>query len=79
MIEALLRPPVQAAEAFADDPAVVLFPSELAVVATASQRRRREFATARGCAHAERAVARQPRAPGGRGRNPRPDPNVKSN
>ena len=52
MIEAVVRPPVQAAEAFADDPAVVLFPSELAVVATASQRRRREFATARGCAHA---------------------------
>jgi len=55
MIEAVLRPPVQAAEAFADDP-VVLFPEELAVVATASQRRRREFATARGCAHA--ALAR---------------------
>src|ERR1700683_1547885 len=52
MIEAVVRPPVQAAEAFADDPAVVLFPSELAVAATASQRRRREFATARGCAHA---------------------------
>ena len=56
MIEAVLRPPVQGAEAFADDPEPVLFPSELAVVATASQRRRREFATARGCARA--ALAR---------------------
>jgi 4'-phosphopantetheinyl transferase EntD len=56
VIETLLRPPVEAAEAFADDPAAVLFPDELAVVATASQRRRREFATARGCAHA--ALAR---------------------
>lgn len=56
MIETVLLPPVEAAEAFADDPAAVLFPEELAVIATALERRRREFATARSCAHA--ALAR---------------------
>jgi 4'-phosphopantetheinyl transferase EntD len=56
MIEAVLLPPVEAAEAFADSPETVLFPEELAVVVTASERRKREFITARGCAHA--ALAR---------------------
>jgi 4'-phosphopantetheinyl transferase EntD len=52
MIEQLLKPPVQAAEAFGDDPAVALFPGEHAVIARAPRRRREEFATARHCARA---------------------------
>ena len=48
MIEKLLQPPVRAAEAFGDDPCVALFPGERAVIARAPERRRKEFATARG-------------------------------
>jgi len=50
MIEKLLPSPVEVAEAFGDDPAAMLFPAEQAIIARASDRRRREFATARGCA-----------------------------
>ena len=56
MIEKLLQPPVHAAEAFGDDPCVALFPGERAVIARAPERRRKEFATARGCARS--ALAR---------------------
>ena len=56
MIEKLLQPPVRAAEAFGDDPCVALFPGERAVIARAPERRRKEFATARGCARS--ALAR---------------------
>jgi len=56
MIEKLLQPPVHAAEAFGDDPCVALFPGERTVIARAPERRRKEFATARGCARS--ALAR---------------------
>jgi 4'-phosphopantetheinyl transferase EntD len=56
MIDKLLRPPVHAAEAFGDEPCAALFPGERAVIARAAERRRKEFATARGCARA--ALAR---------------------
>ena len=50
MIEQILPSKVAAAESFGDDPAAVLFPQERAVIARASEGRRREFATARACA-----------------------------
>lgn len=50
MIEQILPSKVAAAESFGDDPAAVLFPQERAVMARASEGRRREFATARACA-----------------------------
>jgi 4'-phosphopantetheinyl transferase EntD len=56
MIGDILPPEVAAEEAFGDLPDVVLFPAEEAVVAQAVEKRRREFATARGCARA--ALAR---------------------
>ena len=52
MIQRILPPQVAASESFGDDPAAVLFPQECAVVARASESRRREFATARACARA---------------------------
>jgi 4'-phosphopantetheinyl transferase EntD len=61
---------VVCAEAFADPPDVVLFPEEEAVVAKAVGKRRREFATARGCARdalASLGVAPAPILPGERG------------
>jgi 4'-phosphopantetheinyl transferase EntD len=57
----LLQVPVQAAEAFGDDPGAVLYPGEEALIARASPRRRDEFATARECARA--ALARLGRPP----------------
>jgi 4'-phosphopantetheinyl transferase EntD len=56
VIEAILPPEVVAEEAFGDLPDVMLFPEEEAVIAPAVDKRRREFATARGCARA--ALAR---------------------
>jgi 4'-phosphopantetheinyl transferase EntD len=50
MIEQILPSKVAAAESFGDDPAAMLFPQERAVIARASEGRRREFATARACA-----------------------------
>jgi enterobactin synthetase component D / holo-[acyl-carrier protein] synthase len=50
MIEQILPSRVAVAESFGDDPAAVLFPQERAVIARASESRRREFATARACA-----------------------------
>jgi 4'-phosphopantetheinyl transferase EntD len=55
VIEKILPAGVACAEAFADSPDVVLFPEEEALVAKAVEKRRREFATARGCAR--RALA----------------------
>jgi 4'-phosphopantetheinyl transferase EntD len=63
MIEKVLQSPVETAEAFGDDPAAMLFPAERAVIARASERRRREFATARECARAALARLGQPPVP----------------
>ena len=51
MIEEILPAAVSAVEAFDDPPGAVLFPEEAAVVAKAGENRRREFTTARSCAH----------------------------
>ncbi|MHB1597205.1 MAG: 4'-phosphopantetheinyl transferase, partial [Streptosporangiaceae bacterium] len=50
MLEELLPAAVAVAEAFGDVPDA-LFPEEAAAIAGASDRRRREFASARSCAH----------------------------
>lgn len=63
MIEKVLQSPVETAEAFGDDPAAMLFPAECAVIARASERRRREFATARDCARTALARLGQPPVP----------------
>jgi len=55
MIEKILPAGVAYAEAFTDPPDNVLFPEEEALLARAVDKRRREFATARGCAR--RALA----------------------
>ena len=52
MIEAILPGAVASAEAFQDPPNGRLFPAEEAIIARAVERRRREFTTARMCAHA---------------------------
>jgi enterobactin synthetase component D / holo-[acyl-carrier protein] synthase len=56
VIGKILPAGVECAEAFADPPGVVLFPEEEVIVARAVESRRREFATARHCAH--QALAR---------------------
>jgi 4'-phosphopantetheinyl transferase EntD len=63
VIEAILPPEVVAEEAFGDLPDVVLFPEEEAVIARAVDKRRREFATARGCARAALARLDLPAVP----------------
>jgi 4'-phosphopantetheinyl transferase EntD len=50
MIEEILPTSVSYAEAFADPPDAVLFPEEMAIVAKAVDKRRREFTTGRSCA-----------------------------
>jgi 4'-phosphopantetheinyl transferase EntD len=50
VIEAILPAGVAAEEAFSDQPGVVLFPEEEAVIAKAVGKRRREFTTTRACA-----------------------------
>lgn len=50
MIRDILPPPVAAEEAFGTGPGGPLFPEEEQVIARAVPKRRREFATARGCA-----------------------------
>jgi 4'-phosphopantetheinyl transferase EntD len=70
MIERILPAGVAAAEAFGDSPDVILFPEEEAVIAAAVDKRRREFATARGCARralADLGIAPVPIVPGERG------------
>src|SRR5215207_4316780 len=52
MIEAILPGTVASVEAFQDPPDGRLFPQEEAIIARAVERRRREFTTARMCAHA---------------------------
>jgi 4'-phosphopantetheinyl transferase EntD len=51
VLASLLPAAAVAVEAFEDDPAAVLFPEESALLAKAVDKRRREFTTARVCAH----------------------------
>ena len=70
MIEQILPAAVASAEAFEDPPALLLFPEEEALVGRAVDKRRREFATARGCARTALAalgVQPAPILPGERG------------
>jgi 4'-phosphopantetheinyl transferase EntD len=70
MIEEILAADVVGVEAFEDPPDFVLFPEEEALIAKAVDKRRREFATARGCARralAALGVAPAPLLPGERG------------
>ncbi len=70
MIEAILPKAVAVAEAFADETGASLFPEEEQIVGRAVEKRRREFATGRACAHRalERlGVAAGPIASGERG------------
>lgn len=62
MIEEILPAAAVAVEAFDDSASVTLFPAEESAVGRAVDKRRREFATARGCAH--RALERLGEAPG---------------
>src|SRR5262245_42027975 len=67
MIEQVLPVAVASAEDFGDSPGAVLFPEEAALVARAGEKRRREFTTARRCAHralAALGVAPAPLLPG---------------
>jgi len=61
MIEAILPAAAAVAEARDDDAPVALFPEEEAIVARAVEKRRRKFASGRGCAH--RALAALGEAP----------------
>jgi enterobactin synthetase component D / holo-[acyl-carrier protein] synthase len=63
VIEKILPAGVACAEAFEDPPDVVLFPEEEALLARAVDKRRREFATARGCARTALAALGVPLAP----------------
>ncbi len=67
MIDAILPAGVSASEEFADPPGVVLFPEELAVIARAVDKRRREFTTARHCARRALSALGLPPAPIGTG------------
>jgi 4'-phosphopantetheinyl transferase EntD len=62
VIESILPAAAAVAEARDDEAAVSLFPQEEAIVARAVEKRRREFAGGRGCAH--RALAALGEAPG---------------
>jgi enterobactin synthetase component D / holo-[acyl-carrier protein] synthase len=70
LIEKILPAGVACAEAFTDPPDIALFPEEEALLARAVDKRRREFATARGCARralADLGVAPAPILRGERG------------
>jgi 4'-phosphopantetheinyl transferase EntD len=70
LIEKILPAGVAYAEAFTDPPDITLFPEEEALLARAVDKRRREFATARGCARralADLGVAPTPILRGERG------------
>ncbi len=72
LLATLLPPDVVAVEAFTDDPDAVLFPEEEATLARSVDKRRREFTTARVCAHRALAGLGVPPAPVLRG--PRGEP-----
>ena len=63
MIEKILPAAAASAEAFTDPSDVTLFPQEAALVGRAVEKRRREFATGRSCAHAALAALGVPPAP----------------
>ncbi|WP_261566006.1 4'-phosphopantetheinyl transferase family protein [Frankia gtarii] len=63
MLASLLPDAAIAVEAFEDDPSAVLFPEEAALLARAVDKRRREFTTARICAHQALAGLGLPPAP----------------
>jgi 4'-phosphopantetheinyl transferase EntD len=63
VLEQILPPGVVVVETFQDDPGVVLFPEEQAVIARAVDKRRREFTSGRVCAHAALARLGVPPAP----------------
>jgi 4'-phosphopantetheinyl transferase EntD len=67
VIEKILPAGVRCVEAFGDSVDVVLFPEEEALVAGAVDKRRREFGTARDCAHRALAGLGVAPAPIGRG------------
>ena len=72
MIESILPAAVASSEAFADLQDVVLFPEEEVALARAVDKRRREFATARGCARSALAALGVAPAPIMRGENGAP-------
>jgi 4'-phosphopantetheinyl transferase EntD len=72
VIEAILPAAVAVAEVRDDEAPVDLFPEEEALVARAVEKRRREFASGRGCAH--RALAQLGIAPGPVGAGERGEP-----
>ncbi|MDN3355723.1 4'-phosphopantetheinyl transferase superfamily protein [Actinomadura sp. DC4] len=63
MIEKILPPEVASEEAFDDLTEVTLFPEEETVIARSVDKRRREFATARGCARRAMATLDLPPVP----------------
>jgi enterobactin synthetase component D / holo-[acyl-carrier protein] synthase len=63
VIERVLPAPVATADVFGDYPDAALFPEEHAVIARAAESRRREFITARACAHVALARLGQPPVP----------------
>jgi 4'-phosphopantetheinyl transferase EntD len=63
MIEEILPAGVASAESFYDPPHVPLFPEEQAVIGAAAEKRRREFATGRGCARRALAALGLPPSP----------------
>ncbi|MFK0259591.1 4'-phosphopantetheinyl transferase [Streptomyces sp. NPDC090445] len=63
MIETLIPPEACASEAFGPDGSAVLYPEEAALVAAATNERREEFTTVRGCARRALAALGLPPAP----------------
>jgi 4'-phosphopantetheinyl transferase EntD len=72
VIEQILPPEVVAVEAFEDPPDAKLFPGEERAITAAVERRRREFATGRVCAHL--ALEKLGRSPAAIGSGPRGEP-----
>jgi enterobactin synthetase component D / holo-[acyl-carrier protein] synthase len=76
VIQRICPPAVRVVETNADVPGVVLFPEEVAAIASSVDKRRREFATVRWCARtalAELGVRPAPLVPGERGAPSWPD------
>ena len=63
MIEKIVPPQVAAAEVFGDVAGATLFPAEEAAIASAAERRRREFTAGRACARAALSRLGLPPAP----------------
>jgi len=76
LIQRICPPAVRVVETKVDVPGVVLFPEEVAAIASSVDKRRREFATVRWCARtalAELGVRPAPLVPGERGAPSWPD------